>query len=250
MNMKLLHNSRSNHSERWQQNYLLKIKLSRQISALLLCYGVLFGLMTNATALTAGEQTIILEPSADAWLRFNKPNAKYGKLNTVAVGATRGLFVTLFKWKFPEEIKGATIVKARFILTVRSVRGKATYQLHPVTTSWLEAMVSPNTTNGMDKWPDGSFYKSIDKNIVWGETSPPPVASVKKDSDAKQEVIFDFTNAVKYWMAGNPNNGAVLVRGKTKDTNASLNAGSREAPKAHLRPRLVITYKKVFTAVE
>ena len=250
MNMKQLYKNRSNYSEKCPHSYLLKIKLSRQIPILLLCYGILFGVMTNATILTAGEQTITLEPSADAWLRFNKPNAKYGKLNTVAVGAIRGLFVTLFKWKFPEEIKGATIVKARFILTVRSVRGKATYQLHPVTTSWLEAMVSPNTTNGMDKWPDGSFYKSIDKNIVWGETSPPPVASVKKYSDAKQEVIFDFTNAVKYWMAGNPNNGAVLIRSKAKDANASLSAGSREAPKAHLRPRLEITYKKVVSAVE
>lgn len=193
------------------------------------------------TPKTKGEsQSLILQPTKDAWIRSNYPDQPYGKDPSLAIG-TNDIFRTLIAWELPASLKTAKIHAAKIVLSLRYATNPGSYVMQPFPTHWQERTVTWNQRDAKNPWGKEGLAP---KQAV--------IATVKFDRGMKQQEVekmsspptaeFDVTPYMRSRGAKMKNFG-VMIRQLPQDPEAYISPHSREADDEKLRPRLVIEYE-------
>ena len=191
-------------------------------------------------------------PVADTYVWANFPDRNYGSSPHIAFGSASNRynddrFQGLIRWEIPEEIRGATVVSARIVFSVRYSRpGGGTIDVYAMNHAWTES-ATWRTSDGKERWPEGYGALGGTSGEVLSRTEvdevPPKMGG---EVPSGETVVIDASAAVKRWAAGAPNQGLLFRMVHVQYPQCTFDTYSRgedDPAFGDVRPRLVIEYE-------
>lgn len=191
---------------------------SRRIAyGILLAWLLLILVSPMFLSVRASSSTSTLNPSADAEVNTNNPDANYGSNTYYRVGVLSGKKYRVYiKFDLTGIPEGSAIISATLKLHKQSGTD-ITVNVHKVSGSWSETGITWNN------------QPSYDSDTAASDSAP----------NAEGWFEFDVTSVVQAWIDGESNYGFVL---ENDGATYSIVFDSREASDTSIRPKLVVEY--------
>jgi hypothetical protein len=165
------------------------------------------------TALISAHAQIT--PSGDAYIDTTKPTVNNGKAVTLGVvSPSQTTFIAFDLSSIPAGYTGASITKATLKLYVSSVTTAGSFNVDEVNGSWTEATLTANNAPAL------------------GSTIAASVPLT--NSQARDYILIDITQALQDWVNGTPNDGIALVANSPLSATFESKENIKESHNAEL----------------
>jgi len=199
----------------------------------------LYMFLVLMSSVVFGIETVVIQPDAnsgvDSYIEDNSPDANWdgylwlqvGYLTTPVISTTRALI----KFNLSEIPKNAIILEANLSLYwyfTSEDPGSSEFTVYRINESWNETNVTWNNQPDINT----TIIDSIDGFQAGNEG---------------QWKTWNVTNTVQEWINGTYENYGFEIRKVDENSGGTIRFYSSDYETADLRPKLVVTYKRILT---
>lgn len=181
-------------------------------------------ILAFAVAASASASDALLRQDAHCFLGGTKSTKNFGSAELLELTPSRSVLLQFDLSTVPHGDAAENIAKANLWLSIDSVKEAGEFDVHAVSTLWLESTVTGATL------PTAS------------ETDQDPSAQLLGEEERGRFVVVDVTEIVKTWVGGATNFGLVIET--SAESALDVRIDSQESPIVRARPRLEVILKQ------